>query len=268
MRVIHRVSISPDEVQQKILASLGVPLIESKSPLVRLVSFDIEEGNPSWPRVKALVDQWKAADFIRTEFTDTERAAASWLQVLGSQKGYPQPVDDFGYLSASYDLTEYCSICGIGKKQRAPFRMNGEPKWGKQRILQLNWVYDEYFVPPAIWENSFHPFGVKRFPVLDHRTGDELQSVVQLDIKDSASSELSLDGGFPSEVCNNCGRRKYLPISRGFFPAFACDPASAVCKTQECFGSGASAWHAVILSSAVYRKVQDHKVTDTVPAFL
>lgn len=260
LKVIHRISITPDESQRNTLLSLGLPLIESTSPLVRLVSFDIEEGEASWPKVKALIDQWNPADFVRTEFTDVERATASFLQMLGLQKGYPQPADDFGYLKATYDLSDYCATCGIGKKQVAPFRMKGEPKWGKKHFLQLNWVYDEYFVPPSIWEEVFHPFGLGRLPVLDHRTGDELRTVVQLEIKDTAKSELSLDGKYPSEICSSCNRTKVLPVSRGFFPAFAHDPSFPVCRTQEYFGSGASAWNAIIVNSAVYKAVQGHKL--------
>lgn len=174
MRIIHRVSITPNESQRDTLLSLGLPLIESTSPLIRLVSFDIEEGDAIWPRVKALIDQWKPTDFVRTEFTQAECDTASFLWMLGSEKGYPQPKGGFGYLKATYDLSDYCAACGIGEKQRAPFRMKGEPKWGKKHIFQLNWVYDQYFVPPSIWEEVFRPFGIGRLPVLNHRTGEEL----------------------------------------------------------------------------------------------
>ena len=210
MKVMHRVSLTPSESQRSTLLALGLQLIESKSPLVRLVSFDIEEGEASWPRVKALIDQWNPADFVRTEFTGVELDSASLLQMLGYQKGYPQPEDDLGYLKATYDLAEYCPECGIGKKQVTPFRMKGEPKWGGKHILQLNWVYDEYFVPTTVWEEVFHPLGIGRLAVTEHRTGRELRTVVQLDINDTVKSELSLGGRYPLEICRSCGRARFF----------------------------------------------------------
>ena len=73
-----------------------------------------------------------ASDIVRTEFNASERGNAEYLNVAPAwHHGYPQPEDDFAYLSATYDLKEYCPGCGIGEKQVAPFRMKGEPKWGK-----------------------------------------------------------------------------------------------------------------------------------------
>lgn len=228
--------------------------------MVRLVSFDVEEGDASWPQVKELIDQWNPADFVRTEFSDRECSAAPFLQMFAGQRGYPQPEGDFGYLNLTYDLTDYCSTCGIGATQVAPFRMKGEPKWGKKNVLQMNWVYDEFFVQPSIWEEVFRPLGTDRLAVLDHRSGSELQSVVQLKIGVVAKSELLLDDAYPTETCTACRRKKFLPISRGFFPAFVNDPSFQIGRTQELFGSGASAWNAAIISQTAYKAIRTHKV--------
>ena len=260
MKIIHRVSLTPNESQRRVLLSLGLPLIESNSPLVQLVSFDVEECEESWPRVKELIEQWKLADFVRTEFSKGELDSASFHQIFAWQQGYPQPEGDFGYLNATYDLTTYCPMCGIGNTQIAPFRMKDEPKWGKKHILQLNWVFDEYFVLPAVWKEVFQPLGIGCSPVLNHRTGNELTTVVQLDIKTTANSALSMNDKYPSEICGSCHRKKYLPISRGFFPAFTTDPSTQMCRTQEYFGSGASAWNAVIANNALYKTIQSNKL--------
>jgi hypothetical protein len=259
MKIVHRVSLTPNASQRRVLLSLGLRLIESESPLVRLVSFDVEEGEASWPKVKTLIDEWKPADFVRTEFSRSELEGASFLQLFAMHKGYPQPADDFGYLNATYDLSDYCQACGIGKTQVAPFRMKGEPHWGKNHVLQLNWVFDEFFVQPQVWEAVFRPTGVGRSVVLDHRTGKPLQNVVQLVIKDVAPSVLRI-ADYPCEVCPSCGCKKYLPISRGFFPPFETNPESQVCKTQEFFGSGGSGWNATVVGSDVYRAIQGHKI--------
>lgn len=269
MKVNHRVSLVDTPQRRQTLTSLGITFDTPDSPLVRILWFDIAEDDCLWFQVRDWIMKWNVEDgcdlnnlgIAHTEFTRSELQGASLLQMLGLQKGYPQPANDFGYLKATYDLSEYCPICGIGKRQVAPFRMKGEPKWGKKHIFQLNWVYDEYFVLPSVWEEVFHPFGIGRLPVLDHRSSNELQTVVQLEIKDVAESELSLGGKYPSEICSSCRRTKYLPVSRGVFPAFPDDPSYPVCRTKEYFGSGASAWNAIVVKDALYRATQRHKLT-------
>lgn len=164
--------------------------------------------------------------------------------------GYPQPDDlNSGYLAATYDLTNYCERCGIGLKQKAPFQMKGEPKWGKKGILQLNWVFDEYFVTPETWRSVFKPHGVESRPVLK-ANGAQLKTVVQL----VAQEEVDIvTAGLSTEeaACSTCGRTKYLPVTRGPMPALTTEPSTAMVKTREYFGSGASANKDVLVSHRV-----------------
>jgi rRNA maturation protein Nop10 len=256
------VTLADEPVRTDVLRSLGISFIGPENPLVKNMWFDIDESHRGWPTLQPLISQWNAVDIAHTEFSASERATAKYFQMSPAWHcGYPQPDGDFGYLGATYDLKAYCPSCGIGKTQAAPFRIKGEPKWGKKHVLQLNWVFDEYFVRPATWEQAFRPLGVGCSPVLDHRTGHELQTIVQLDIKLTANSGLSMGDNHPSEICGSCGRKKYLPISRGFFPALTMDPAIHMCRTQEYFGSGASAWHAIVVSSRLYDTVQSHKLS-------
>lgn len=260
MRIVHRVSLTPSGSQQEKLTSLGVKVKGPGSPLIRSITFVIDENHRAWPEVKSLIKEWNALDFVITEFSVAELDAADFLQLAATwHHGYPQPEEDFGYLKETYDLSDYCQTCGIGLTQIAPFRMKSEPKWGKKHIMQLNWVFDEFFVLPQVWEEVFKPIGVGCSPVREHRTGKELRTVVQLNIKDVAKSALSIKE-YPSETCGVCGRKKYLPISRGYFPPFATDPSSQICRTQEYFGSGASAWNAIVVTSDVYRAIQGRKL--------
>lgn len=57
-----------------------------------------------------------------------------------SPRGYPQPEDKNGYLSATYDLADYCLRCGIGRKQSGPFRFKRAPALKNNSILQLRWI--------------------------------------------------------------------------------------------------------------------------------
>jgi len=255
MKILHRITITADSSIQNQLRGLGIEVEQG------FVTFEIDESNISWPKLEPMLSAWQAVDVVTTTFTTGELKKATSLRMAPSwQHGYPQPDDDFGYLTATYDLTDYCAECGVGKRQIAPFRMKGEPKWGKRHILQLNWVFDEFFVLPEVWERAFQPFGAGCRPVVDHRSGQELQTVVQIDITATAASTLQIAENQPSEVCASCDRRKYLPISKGPFPSLVEEPTEPMLKTQEYFGSGASAWRAVIVSSALFQVVKEHKV--------
>jgi hypothetical protein len=261
VKIIHRVSLTDEPGQKDAVRSLGISFNEPDSPLIGNVWFDVDESHPGWRELQALIGEWKVSDIAHTEFDSSERATAKYLQMSPAwHHGFPQPDSDFGYLNATYDLKSYCTTCGIGKTQTGQFRMKGEPKWGKKHILQLNWLFDEYFVLPSVWEEVFRPFGIGRSSVLDHRTGHELRTIVQLDIKVTANSPLSIADNHPSKTCESCGRKKYIPISRGFFPAFAMDQSSPICRSQEFFGSGTSAWNAIIVSNEVYTDIQGRKL--------
>jgi hypothetical protein len=261
MKIIHRVNIGNGLRVADELRSLGISFNGPSSPLVSTVWFDIDEDHPGWPKLKHLLPQWQAGNIVHTEFSAAELANAKYLETTSAWfHGYPQPDDDFGYKKITYDPKEYCSTCGIGAKQVAPFRTTGEPRWRSNSIMQLNWVYDAYFVLPSVWEEVFRPLGIGCIPVVHHRTGKKLSRVVQLEIKETAKSALLLGDKYPSEICGSCGRKKYLPVTHGFFPAFAADPQCQICRTQEWFGSGASAFNAIIISQRVYQAMRDHKV--------
>jgi len=255
MKISHRVTLTADASIQDRLRRLGIDVEQG------FVTFEIAESNVSWAELEPMLSAWQAVDVVTTKFTAAELKNATYLRLAPSwQHGYPQPDDDFGYLAASYDLTAYCAECGVEKRRVAPLRMKGEPKWGKKHILQLNWIFDEFFVLPDVWESTFKPFGVGCVPVLDHRTGKELQTVVQLDITTTAASTLQVPEDHPCEPCPRCGRRKYLPTSKGAFPTLAETPTDHILKTKEYFGSGASAWKAVIVSSSLFQQITERKL--------
>lgn len=192
--------------------------------------------------------------------SEKEVEAAEWLKPeIEWHHGYPQPNElDLGYREATYDLTEYCERCGIGLKQKAPFQIKGEPKWGKRNILQLNWVFDEYFVTPEVWASVFKPLGIECRPVLNTKSA-ELKTVVQLVAREDVGI---VTNGLSTEeaACSKCGRTKYLPVTRGPFPPLKAEPSTAMVKTSEYFGSGASAHKGLLISQAVGRALLANKV--------
>jgi len=220
-----------------------------------MVSFEIDEDLDTWPGIRDWVKRRRAVDVPWTEFSLDELADAQWLQLVGDwHYGYPQPDENgFGYLEATYDLTDWCRECGVGGRQRAPFQMRGEPKWGRRSILQLNWVFDEYLVTPQAWSQVFRPWGVECRAV-NNTKGIELKTVVQLVVSESVGI---VPDGLASERCHRCGRIKYLPVSRGPFPALAERPMQHMARTKEYFGSGGQAFKGVIVSQALARNIRN-----------
>jgi hypothetical protein len=261
MRFVHRFSLRLSASQRRELEALGlkVPagtvLPGGGAPHVAL---DVGEDHPNWPKLHVLFQRWGAGDFLSTEFSRKDLAGARWLELMpGWHHGYPQPDEDgFGYREATYDLTGYCKQCGIGLRQRAPFQMKAEPKWGRNSILQLNWVFDEYFVTPAVWKTLFEPQGIACRPVLN-TNGAELDTVVQLVVEEEARI---VTEGLPGDRCPNCERMKYLPVMRGPFPALSSEPSHAVVKTKEYFGSGAAAHKRVLVSRELARVLDTRQV--------
>jgi hypothetical protein len=255
MRFMHRIAFRPTPAQHRELEALGVKIeYPERTTLpgdaLPFAAFDVGEEHHNWPRLRALFRQWDVSDFPSTEFSTKEINAARWVTLGAWHHGYPQPRElDFGYLEATYDLSDYCSECGVGKKQKAPFQMKGEPKWGRKGILQLNWVFDEVFVTPEVWAGAFKPNGIGCRPVLNTK-GVQLKTVVQLTTDERVSIDVA---GLPFEACSKCRRVKYLPHTRGFFPPLLAEPAGALVKANEYFGSGASAHQGVLVSQAVVR---------------
>ena len=67
-----------------------------------------------------------------------------------SLRGYPQPERDMEYRRIVY--ADKCLRCGIFDGQVAPFRLKKSGRASPSGLIQLNWVFDAFFLPPAIAE--------------------------------------------------------------------------------------------------------------------
>jgi hypothetical protein len=74
------------------------------------------------------------------------------------------------------------------------------------------------------------------------------------------TDEVEIDArGLPAENCPTCGRVKYLPTSRGFFPAVLGEPTS-LARTIQYFGSGGSAFRPIVARQEIARALSEGKV--------
>jgi hypothetical protein len=254
MQIIHRISIySTPEIRRE-LATMGIVVGASG-----LVSFEIDETYESWPALQSWIARRDAFDLISTKFSKKEIAEARWLALEPDwQHGYPQPGEDhFGYRDATYDVADFCEKCGIGLKQKAPFQMKSEPRWGRRGILQLHWIHDEFFVTPEVWSTVFRPHGIGCRPVLNTK-GAELKTVVQLVVQEEEVGVKTEE--LEAEHCPLCGRLKFLHITRGPFPPLVTEPSSHMAKTREYFGSGGAADRKILVSQDVARALETAKI--------
>ena len=146
---------------RKAFQDAGVELQIHDNNLTKIAVCDVAEDDPQWETVRHLLKKYETMDIPFTKFSDSELSNAKHLAMGSSwHHGYPQPEDDFGYMQLTYDLRDYCEHCGIGAKQISPFRMKKSPNWGRRSILQMNWLFDEYFVKPEVWNAVFQPLGI------------------------------------------------------------------------------------------------------------
>jgi len=252
MRVYHRLSLSVDEEIQQKLLSIGIDIE------IGFNVIEIDEDSSMWIILKNMIDGWHVVDIVDTKFTKTELDNADYLQICPSWHcGYPMPDDNFEYLNVSFDLSNYSRESGIVRVQKSPIRIKGEPKWGKKHIMQLNWIFDIYFVRPEIWENIFKQFKIETMPVIHYRKNTTLDSVLQLVPQGTVSLDMT---GYPYETCLKTGIKKYLPVTRGFFPAIIGECRLNFMLSNEFFGSGASAFNAAIISNALYKEIIKNKI--------
>lgn len=233
MKILHHISLNADASQVNDLARLGFHV------KMGFTSFSISEGDENSSVLKKWLDRIDHVDSVETVFTRKEVQGSPYCQAFAtSHFGHPWPEDD--YLQRVYDLSGYCSACGVGKRQKAPFALTAFPK-GKT-IFQTNWVFDEFFVQKDLWEEVFRPIGVNFIPVLLKKSGGESQEFVQLQIDARSDVELA---GLDFAVCSTCARRKYVPVARGHFPALS-GAGAPISKTSVEFGSDALAYSPVL----------------------
>ncbi|MFN7733002.1 MAG: hypothetical protein ACK5OB_13955 [Pirellula sp.] len=249
MQIIQHVGCNFDAESRAELDRIGINVS------LGIDAFDIDESDPRWDLLQPWLARRRPVVTTKTLFSDAELGSASYLQMVASwHHGFPMPDWDDGYLECTYDTSRMCPECGIGAAQKSPFRMKAEPKWGKRDILQLNWVFDAFFVTTRAYETVLLPFGIECEQVLDHKSGRPLRSVVQIVIDNVSDGRLCLEDSC-KDVCNKCGQWKFRPHHRGFFPRLIQGRPLSIFRTEECFGSGRSAWNAIIVSADLYRAI-------------
>jgi hypothetical protein len=198
-----------------------------------------------------------------------------WYRILTGQSGYPQPDGDFGYLDATYDLSDACPTCGVGKKQENPFRFKSEPKARRRHFLGLNWVFDQIFIQDEIKEKieAENIQGISFSRPVIHKSGEPMVSIYQLHVETYLSAPFE-GHNLRTEICEKpkdpdmlkflkatgsalakgpfCGQRKFnYPKSedeRICIHSSSLNADSDAIRMNEWFGSGGSSGQPILFS--------------------
>ena len=228
---------------------------------------DISENDPRWDGLYEILKKENKFYTSEIKFNISELLGAEWLTVRSRwYYDYPQPEN--GYKSITYAEEYFCSDkeCGMEKVQKNCFRFKRTPKWGRRNFCMTNWVYDELFVSPKakkMLENS----DLRGFSFLEvkNKSGKEvLNDIFQMRIP----YILPEGGSAPSNgikgarICPVCGKRKWIPNSRGQY-AFHRDAflnAPDFVKSAECYGAAANAVRKILVSQKAYRFLMENKL--------
>lgn len=248
MEVIHRISLTARISEVKAFRAAGVEIGEG------FTTFSMSEHDARWKMVSKLIMEHAALDVPYTKFSASEIESSACLAIFPiAHKGYPAPRSRNGIHPDTYDLSDYCPVCGQGKQQRGPIRFHSAPKLGNKEIVQTNWLFDEFFTSEEIWHQVFKPVGVEMRKVILDKTGALINGLVQLVIADSIDL---LDVPSKCDYCTKCGRPRFAPITTALLPQPVTTPRS-IAKSSQVFGSGGSAHSLVLISKRLFRSLQD-----------
>lgn len=241
------------------------------------IEFFLYENDPDFEKIKQEISKFLEPQVIATEYEKTDMQTAEWFIVNTGEYQYPQPDDGFGYLNATFNLDNYCTLCGIGKVQNAPYRLKTIPKQFNSQFWGLHWAFDAIFVRQETKDilEKEKIAGIQFSNPVIHKTIIQIEGFYQLHI------DKVLDKGFDSYnataiTCkyNNeenlntdkgikcCGRIKFHhPKVGGYlFDKTIFGKRFDIVKSYEYFGSGASANRLKIVSKKFKDIVEKNKL--------
>ncbi len=240
MEIWHRVSFGDYDQVDEFIESLNIKILKSPLPGGFYgIHIDIEESDPRWPKISELLELKKnAGNMYDTIFTDSEILDAEWVRLMPVfERGYPQPKKPWGQINFENE----CPKCLAGYRQKAPFRLKGEPRLGKNDFLQLYWTFTLFCtqkVLKVLQENKIKGYEV--WPAIIHKINQPSNIVSQLVFPHVAAPALADEDKLRPEICPVCGITTYAYHKRGYMHLQRESLAKDVdCQlTYEWFGTG------------------------------
>lgn len=268
MQIWHRVGYSHRDNVDSALDAIGVRY--KKTPGLHgayLITFEITEADPKWPRVSELLHQKPGFNFVWTEYTVEETLSAEWLAVAAIRHmRFANEARGWRYVS----LEKGCPACGVGVRQKAPFRVMSEPRLKTTFATTIN-CWPLLAVPQMV--RALLDAGIRGFeswPVLLLKTGQPCIGFQELHITTVAGPALVEEEAeterFRREACAACGQVRYTSYNRGMMPLRRSQLATDVDLqlTYEWFGTLHAAHRQILVSQRVARIVMDSSATGIV----
>jgi hypothetical protein len=211
----------------------------------------------------------------------TGEALSTWYHVVPmGHFGYPQPEDSWD--RATYG-PDYCIRCGIAPSQLHPFRLRSEPGAKHSDVIWINWLYDEPFIRPHVAADlaAAGITGIEALPVLRHKTGSPLESLLQLRIRSSLPAGAVLTEGLQPVTCRvqneeshvrlsvgesrippdapYCGRTKFHPPQSPRVRESTFVDTADIVRSAEWFGSGGQAFRQIFASTRMVELAKARK---------
>lgn len=262
MEIRHRVTFGHRDSVDAAVETLNIR--HTRSPLPGggyLIHIDVTESDPRWPLLVALVREKNALDMCNTVFTPEEILGAAWSRLTPNfEQGYPQPKEaqkDWAWREATYE--HVCPRCGVGYRQKAPFRLAREPRPGKHDFMSLFWTYTVFCTPRVVEALQAHKLqGYEVWEAIINDTDQPSQVISQLVFPTVAGPGLARYDKQKPEKCWRCGITKYAFHMRGYMhlQRKALRPDVDFQLTHEWFGSDTRwGYREILISNRVARLV-------------
>jgi hypothetical protein len=184
--------------------------------------------------------------------------------------GYPQPEDDFGYQNESYDPSSGCQRCRQGMKQNRPLMLLRSPKFGRNDITGLFWVYESIItekLKKLIEKEGLT--GAEFWPVLKFRKKGErlpIPGIYQLYAGGelppvSPKTQFTWVTDIPKRFQCDCGIiGRNLPDAQLVYDRTSLKDAKDFNRTSEFIGGGLGSQQKRVVSSRVYQLFKKNRI--------
>ena len=286
MKIIHRYIKSDSELNtikniKEILNSFSIKYkyeedTSSEIPSFKyFIEFYLYEDHRDFLIIKSKLRGIITEQYIGIEYEKNDFQNADWFIMSTGQYQYPQPEDN--YLDLTFDTSNHCEICGIGKIQNNPFRLKNLPKQRRNQLWGLHWEFESLFIrneaKRIIEKEKIN--GIEFSKTVLHKKNVPIDDFYQLHINKTLRS------GFKNynskmitcklnneEQCNNdnkleyCGKIKYHhPIAGGYlFQREIFKEKFDLALTYEYFGSGGNANRLIVCSKNFKNIIEKNKL--------